>query len=397
MTRITVFSIVLLIIFSCKSENRSDEADEFIEESKNYILGKEYPAAIEMAQQAVAKYKDNSDASGLEESYFLMARASALSGELESALTYGKKAHQIIESTHNDSLEYKVNNILIYAYSSLGRDLKTNLEFQKRQVSLVELMHDDEEKAMVYNNYSYDGTVSGFLNLDSLITYAQFANGYYAKIEKNNGRWYTLMNLTWQYRLINDLSKSEESGRLAVAQAEMDNDRHAIIEANTNLGQTLLVQQKVMEAGPLYTRGLELSKEKNDRDKYVFDVYYAEYLWLTGNRDEAILLLKKAINFLETNEIFYEMLARAFLADFSFQRKDYLESQKQISIFKKPRADYFSLESKIMANMVEAQLLGRHDVDAALKVLKASYSELEASDARFLKHRISNLMNEIKS
>jgi catechol-2,3-dioxygenase len=83
------------------------------------------------------------------------------------------------------------------------------------------------------------------------------------------------MNLSWQYRLMNDLNTSEKYGRMAVEQAQADNDRHAIIEANTNLGETLLAQNKIEEAEVFYTSGLELSKQKNDRDKFVFEVYYS--------------------------------------------------------------------------------------------------------------------------
>jgi catechol-2,3-dioxygenase len=74
---------------------------------------------------------------------------------------------------------------------------------------------------------------------------------------------------------MNDLNTSEKYGRMAVEQAQADNDRHAIIEANTNLGETLLAQNKIEEAEVFYTSGLELSKQKNDRDKFVFEVYYS--------------------------------------------------------------------------------------------------------------------------
>ena len=41
------------------------------------------------------------------------------------------------------------------------------------------------------------------------------------------------------------------------------------------MGETLLAQNKIEEAEVFYTSGLELSKQKNDRDKFVFEVYYS--------------------------------------------------------------------------------------------------------------------------
>ena len=60
----------------------------------------------------------------------------------------------------------------------------------------------------------------------------------------------------------------------------------------------MLEQDKIEAARPLYERGLEISKQEVDRDKYVFDVYYSKFLWVTGSKEEAIGLLKKAIYFL---------------------------------------------------------------------------------------------------
>jgi len=90
------------------------------------------------------------------------------------------------------------------------------------------------------------------------------------------------MNLTWQYRLQNKLTESEQWGRLALRQAQADADRHTIIEAATNLGETLLAAGKIAEAGPVYDTAQSWAKRSEDRDWHVFDVYHARYLWETG-------------------------------------------------------------------------------------------------------------------
>ena len=108
----------------------------------------------------------------------------------------------------------------------------------------------------------------------------------------------------------------------------------AIIEANINLGETLLTQNKIRDAKPIYEQALEISKQKDDRDKCVFDVYYSRYLWETGKNDEAIELLKNAVNFLESSEIFYEMQARAFLANYFYLSGRIKEAEQQLIKFK---------------------------------------------------------------
>ncbi len=390
------FFLVLLVFgISCQQHSTNKMADGLKDNAIKKIKLKEFSSAIDAAKEALEIYENSSDTLGLIESNYLIARASALSGDLGLALEYGKKAGHLIQTTGNYTLEYKINNLLIFAYSSIGADIKENLDCQKRQIYVVEQLNDDEAKAMVYNNYAYDGTVAGTLHLDSLIDYSKFANDYYAKTEKNYGRWYTLMNLTWQYRLQHDFINSEKYGWLAVAQAEIDKDRHAIIEANTNLGETLLVQHKLEKAHALYERGLVLSDQKADRDKYVFDVYYSRYLWLIGKQQEAISILKTAIDFLKTDEIFYEMLGRAYLSEFSFKIKDIEESRNQLTFFKNRRADFYSLESKTIVSMIEAQLLLAQDADKAIKILKAAYDELEVSGSNLYKYKISNLIEKI--
>ena len=163
-----------------------------------------------------------------------------------------------------------------------------------------------------------------------------------------------------------------------------------------NLGETLLAQNKIEQAKPLYERGLEISKQQEDRDKYVFDVYYSRYLWETGKKDEAISLLENAIGFLESGEIFYEMQARAFLADYYFSNGNVEGAEKQVNKFKNPRAKYFSQEAEVIASSVEAQMAAANDGDTALEILDDRLQELNISGAELLKIRLLELKEQLK-
>ena len=396
MKYLPLFTIIILTLISCNNESSqrkkvvdlSDSAYKAFENNK-------YQFAINSAKKALEIYTEISDTTGIVESNYLISRASALLGDFDNAVLYGENGSHLCKIIENYPLEYKINNTLSWAYFTQGRSFDENLEHNKRQLFVVEQIQDDNAKAMVYNNYGYDATVSGKVPLNEAIGYMKFANSHYSKTEKNNGRWNTLMNLTWQHKLINNLSKSEEYGRLAVEQAEADNDRHAIIEANSNLGETLLAQNKIEEARPLYERGLEISKQKGDRDKYVFDVYYSRYLWKTGKKDEAISLLKNAVSFLESSEIFYEMQARAFLADYYFSIGNIDGAEKQVNKFKNPRARYFSQEAKVIASSVEAQIVSAKDKERALGILNYQLQEIDKSGAEYLKIQLLELKKQM--
>ncbi len=381
--------LVLLcgIQISCAQDNLT-EANRLKGEAAILMKAKDYQATINAAKQALVVFEKNKDTINSAETLYLMARASALSKDFESAVKYGEKGSQLCLLKENYPLEYKINHTLSWAYFTLGKDFSENLEHQKRQLYVVNQMDDEKAKALVYNNYGYDTTVSGTISLDSTIAYMKFANDYYAKAENNKGRWYTLMNLTWQYRLKNDLQKSEHYGRLSAQQARADNDRHAIIEANTNLGETLLYQNKLQEAAPYYEEGLKWSNQKEDRDTFVFDVYYSKYLWKKGEKKKAISAVKKAIKFLETSEVFYEMLGRAFLADYSYQSNNFTEVKKQLEVFNNPRSNYISLEAKTLAKITEVKLLSKESTIETKEVLKAVSKKLEEVGATQLINQV---------
>lgn len=389
MKHLLPFTILLLTVISCNKH--SEKADNLREAALKAIEAREFPSAIASAKEALHIYQNIPDTMGIIESDYLLARASALSGDFQNAVSYAQAGTEICKTVENYPLEYKLNNILSWAYFSLGKGLGETLEHQKRQLFVVDQLDDAKAKALVYNNYGYDATVSGTVPLKEAVDFMTFANDHYAKTEGNNGRWYTLMNLTWQYRLLNDLSKSEAHGRMAAKQAESENDRHAIIEANTNLGETLLLQNKTEEARPLYERGLELSLQENDRDKYVFDVYYSRYLWKTGEKEKAIALAVNAVEYLKSSEIFYEMLGRAFLAEYYLLQGSSGKAREQLNVFKNPRASYFSQEAKVIAGLVEARIMAKKDKSAAIDVINDLLDQVNNSGAELLKTQLEQL------
>lgn len=391
-----VFWIILICgISSCNNNAQSDAANHLIEQSETAITAQEYQQALNFAQEALDIYNVIPDTLGMAKSYYLLARASALAGDFDNAVKYGETGSKLCKAIKNYPLEFQINSTLSWAYFTLGRDFDETMEHQKRQLFIVDKLNDDEAKAMVYNNYGYDATVSGSIPLSEAIEYMELANDYYAKTENNNGRWYTLMNLTWQHRLINDLSKSEEYGRLAVAQAKTDEDRHAILEANTNLGETLLAQNKLEEAKAFYESALAMSQQEDDRDKYVFDAYYSRFLWKTGKRDEAIASLKTALDFLGNSEIFYEMLARAYLADYYYSTGQKDLSAEQVNKFDQPRANYFSQESGVIACAVKAQLVSGTNREKAFEVLDDKLQDLDKSGAELLKMKLLEVRDQL--
>jgi|GEM_PF-195405 len=387
--------IAIFVLESCSENSISIKAENLRESASKAMESNEFLSALNFAKDALKNYTSIQDTLGIIESNYLIARASALSGDFNNAVLYGKKGSHLCEIIKNYPLEYKLNNVLSWSYSELGKGFDETFDHQKRQLYVVEQLKDADAKAMVYNNYGYDATVLGSIPLSKAIEYTKIANQHYAKKEKNNGLWYTLMNLSWQYRLMNDLNTSEKYGRMAVEQAQADNDRHAIIEANTNLGETLLAQNKIEEAEVFYTSGLELSKQKNDRDKFVFEVYYSRFLWEIGEYDAAISSLKASVDFLKTNEIFYEMLARAFLAEFYYDTGNTIEAQKQIDAFKNPRATYFSQEADVLASLVEAKINANTNKEMALNLLDEKAKNIDQSGAIYLKLKLLTLKKNI--
>lgn len=388
-----LFLLVISIFTSC-DPNISD-AENLLEQSEASIAEEEYTQAIDYASQALELFSDLSDSSRMAESYYLMARASAFSGDFSKAEKYGESGSMLVKPLQKYSLEYKLNNVLSWAYFVLGKSFRETKDHNERQLLVVKELDNDEFKASVYNNYGYDATVAGLIPLSQAIEYSAYANDYYARTENTNGRWYTLMNLTWQHRLRGDFQNSEYYGNLSVKQAKEINDRHAIVEANTNLGETLLAQGKIEEAKPLYDSALRISQEKEDRDKYVFDVYYSRYLWETGDKVKAVNILKEAINFLEDGEIFYEMLGRAFLAQYSFSLDNPTEAELQVAKFKNPRASYFSQESETIATLIEAQLLSSSNKEEAIAVLDRMIEKVNISGAKLLNDKLTEMKNKL--
>lgn len=229
------------------------------------------------------------------EAIYWLTRLNAISANFDQAIAFGQKGAKMAQLLGARTWEFRINNFLSWAYFEQQVDFDEVLIHEKRQAELVDQIGNEMQKAQVYNNLGYDLTVAGIVPVDSAITLMTYANNTYAKNEDNKGRWYTLMNLTWQHRIKGEYEKAINYGLLSLGQAQTDNDRHAIVEASFQLGESLMAEGQVKEAAKIYEIGLAESELTVDRDKYVFDVYYAKYLWETDKRKEAIESLKKQL------------------------------------------------------------------------------------------------------
>lgn len=231
------FILVLPGLFSCGEQPDREEAMAYLENTRTFIEEDQLEEARVEATKAKALFQELRDTQHMAEALYLESRVYALQGKFEAAADQGAQAQRYAQRAGDLELEYQINNILSWSYFSLGQSFSENLAHQERQLAVVGRLDDNAAKALVYNNYGYDATVAGTVPLDTAVRYSGWANQYYARTEGHQGRWYTLMNLTWQYRLQNKLTESEQWGRLALSQAQADADRHAIIEAATNMGR----------------------------------------------------------------------------------------------------------------------------------------------------------------
>lgn len=338
-----------------------------------HLLKRELEQAFDRAEQALGKNREIHHENGMVYCYYLMGVAKARQGAFEEAKKWSRQGAALARKIGNRQLEYHLNNTLSWAYFSNQESFDHILEHETRQFHLVNEMGDEMKKAGVYNNLAYDHTVAGRIPLDSAISLQKYANDVYARQEGNNGRWYTLMNLVWQHRLKGEYEQSAAYAKMSVDQALAIEDRHAVIEAAFQYGETLLAQGKIDEAGQYYDLGLQWRTEEEDRDAYVFDVYYANYLWATGEEKQAIERLEDAVQFLTTSEVFYEMHGRALLAKYYLEWGRLEKAREQLGMIESPRSDYIAFESRWIAAQVRAALLEKEGNTEAAEALRRNY------------------------
>ena len=299
----------------------------------------------------------------------------------------------------NKFLEYQLNNLLSWSNFSLGTSFGKSLQHHEKQFNLANKISSDPVIANVYNNLGYDLTVAGTVPIDSTIQLMHRANDIYAKTEKSHGRWYTLMNLVWQYRLKGDYQKSIAFGIQSVEEARRIKDRHAIIEAAFQLGESHLATNQIDKAKPYYDEASKWAGEKPDRDKYVHDIYRAKFDWESGgNRTQAIKMLEEASGFLKSGEVFYEMHARAILADYYLQQGNTDASKEQIEIISNPRRDYISFETQVMAAITKAKILKMEgNQQKASALLRSHLVQAQRIKATLLSKQISKALKSLEN
>ncbi len=363
-----------------------------------YLKKKDFKKSLEFLDESLALDKVIFNRKGLTRSLYLKSRTLAFSGDFQYALESAQQGAYIARARQDHQLELQLLNIMSWAQFETQVDFNAVLTHEARVIVVVQQTGSPIQKADVYNNLGYDLTVAGIVKLDSAIALMQYANQTYARQAQNQGRWYTLMNLTWQYRLKNDLNQSMKYGEMAVAQAKADDDRHAIVESCFQLAETLIEAGKTNTARPYYEMALKRSLEKDDRDKYVFDIYYGRYLWEIGKNKEAIDRLQKAVEFLTTSEVFYEMHGRALLASYYFEQGEIDKADAMLHVIENPRHNYIAFETRFMAACTRARILqSMKKPDIANALLQSWMEEAEYNQSILLLQKGKQTLKDINN
>lgn len=272
--------------------------------------------------------------------------------------------------------EYKALNLKI-ALQYIQNKYTPQVLQKEQQLEAIALKLGDEERiAAVSNNLGYDLLVAGKAPVKDIIPRLERANSYYASEEKNDGRWYTLMNLTWAHRLAGDLPLSRSYGLKSVYAAESIEDRHAIIETCINLAETLMLEGKQEQASKYFAQAQALAEQTPDRDKYVFDVYFARYLLANKQAAKAIDLLAAAIPALENVEIFYAAMGQAVLAEARYASGDVAAAETLADAVMQATDKFVSRDTIVAVTLVKAKVLKERgqqaEADKVLATLKLS-------------------------
>jgi tetratricopeptide (TPR) repeat protein len=236
-------------------------------------------------------------------------------GEYSQAEERAKNLLAMAISEQNLKLEYEALNVLLavrYTQNNYSPEL---LDYEYRQAAIAEQLGEAILLAAALNNLGYDLLTTGQAPLGEIIPRLERANQIYADLEQHQGRWYTLMNLTWAYRQAGRLQQSRQAGERAVARAIAIADRHALIETKLNLAETLSLMGDAEQADQLVAEARAAAGNQQDRDRHVFEIYAAQHQLDAGDSALQSNILQRAIDALDSVEIFYAMLGRAVLAD----------------------------------------------------------------------------------
>lgn len=306
-------------------------------------------------------------------SLYHLARAYSENNSFNLGRKHAEDAALLSQLLGDRELEYRIRNFLVYTYFMTETDFYKTLSQETQLFHLVNTVGSEQQKAAVYNNLGYDLTVAGSVHVDSTMSLMNFANAHYAKMEQNNGRWYTLMNLTWQYRLKYELDSSLKYGKMALSQALIEEDRHAVVETAFQLGETLMEIGNMDSAARQYQIGKSWRDETDDRDGYVFDIYYSKFLWNSGQRKEAIMLLEEAVDWLKRSEVFYEMHGRSLLATYYLENGQIEAAKQLLTVLHNPRHNYISLETRCILAITNAKILKKSGRNKLAESLLSSW------------------------
>lgn len=378
-----------------KSQNPTTAAQAHRLSAQIFMNSREFNESINSARKALELSTLIEDRYEQSMCYYLLSRSFAMQSQFDSAKSIGKKGSSLARHNGFSAIEYDINNILDWSYFMLNEDFNVILVHEER---LYETANNNDQKANIRNNLGYNLTVSGTAPLDSVSNLILFANDHYAQVEDNEGRWYTLMNMTWVHRLQGKLKSSMEYGRKSAKQAIEDDDRHAIVEANFQWAESLFVSGNKEKADSLYNATKEIAYSDNDRDRYVFDVYYQYHKWRSKQHDdETVEKLSEAINFLSETEVFYEMVGRVALAEILFYEEKYELAMKEIAMIETPRHNYISFEIKCLAALLKSRLMTLEGSHMIAKELLDNWASLtKRIGANYLTKKVMTTLNQIQ-
>jgi len=311
-------------------------------------------------------------------------------GEYAKAKAAGQHLLELSIENKDVDLQYQSLGLLNAVAFTRNEYSDEVLERELLQEKLAFQLNDAARIAGISNNLAYDLMVTGKAPLGEIIERMKLANSYYAKEEKTQGRWYTLMNLTWAYRLAGDSEKSLAYGKLAIAEAEKINDRHAIIETNIVQAENYLLESQEGLAEPLFDAAKTSAGDNVDRDFYVFGVYYAKLLISQGKLDDAQTIANASLAGLTDVEVFYASLAMLRIAEINLLKENFEEAIEHAQKIVDMRGNFVSREAYVSAVNILRKIYKRNfRIKEARSLHESAYEHLKVIDSPFLNRNLN--------
>jgi tetratricopeptide (TPR) repeat protein len=243
-------------------------------------------------------------------------------------------------------------------------------------------LNDPNLKALAYNNLGYLYYLNGITKGDSALMFLKEAHEIYKNLNAPNGQWFTSMNLVMLLKVQGKLADAQMYTRAMMESAEKTNNPHAIIEAIFHRAELNAMLGDSVSAAHDFSRGKITTDQQENRDKYVFDCYYAPYLWQLGHQQEAVSLLQEASTYLSKSEKVYQMAARVSLAYMYSEMNQWADAERELA-----HVDSLSKQVMSFATIKNAQgvsaiiLVHKGEIKDGLALINQAI--VSASDANY--------------